>query len=153
MTAGTGCTWTASSNQSFQTITAPSGGNGNGTGPVNYSVSGNTGPATRNATLTINGQGFSVTQAGCVYTIKPTSQNFTNGGSTTGSFAVSTNNDATCAWTATVNPGATWLSITSGSSGTGQGTVQYSLQPNAIGSRTGTIAVTGGLTFTVTQGP
>ena len=54
--AVTGCTWTATSTQSFLTIAAPPGGNGSGNGSVNYSVAANTGPAQRTATLTIAGQ-------------------------------------------------------------------------------------------------
>jgi M6 family metalloprotease-like protein len=54
-----------------------------------------------------------------------------------------------CAWTATSN--AAWLSITSGSSGSGNGTVLYSVAANSsASSRTGTLTIAGN-TFTVTQ--
>ncbi len=62
VTAGAGCNWTAVSNNGFITITSGSSGSGNGT--VNYSVASNTGTASRNGTLTIAGQTFTVTQAG-----------------------------------------------------------------------------------------
>lgn len=62
MTAGAGCAWTAASNASFITVTGGASGSGNGT--VSYSVAANTGTASRNGTLTIAGQTFTVTQAG-----------------------------------------------------------------------------------------
>lgn len=62
VTAGAGCNWTAVSNATFITITSGSSGSGNGT--VNYSVAANTGSGSRNGTMTIAGQTFTVTQAG-----------------------------------------------------------------------------------------
>jgi Zn-dependent metalloprotease len=60
VTAGAGCAWTAVSNATFITVTSGSSGSGNGT--VNYSVAANSG-ASRNGTMTIAGQTFTVTQA------------------------------------------------------------------------------------------
>ncbi|MEZ4568494.1 MAG: Ig-like domain-containing protein, partial [Desulfobacterales bacterium] len=55
-----------------------------------------------------------------------------------------------CAWTAT--SGAPWISVTSGSSGTGSGSVGFSVAENTTTSpRTGTITVAG-TPFTVEQG-
>lgn len=62
VTAGAGCAWTAVSNATFITITSGSSGSGNGT--VNYSVAANGGTSSRNGTMTIAGQTFTVTQAG-----------------------------------------------------------------------------------------
>ena len=62
VTAGAGCGWTAVSNASFITITSGASGSGNGT--VNYSVAANTASTSRNGTVTIAGQTFTVTQAG-----------------------------------------------------------------------------------------
>jgi hypothetical protein len=62
VTAPAGCAWTAVSNATFITITSGSSGSGNGT--VNYSVASNTGTETRNGTMTIAGQTFSVSQTG-----------------------------------------------------------------------------------------
>ena len=45
VTAGAGCTWTASSNAAWITLTAGTSGNGNGT--VSYNVAANTGTASR----------------------------------------------------------------------------------------------------------
>jgi C1A family cysteine protease len=54
-----------------------------------------------------------------------------------------------CAWTATSS--ASWISITSGASGTGSGTVQYTVAPaTGPSSRSGTITVQG-QTYPITQ--
>jgi hypothetical protein len=76
VTAPTGCTWTATSNASWITITWGSSGSGNGT--VNYTVAANTSTSSRTGTLTIAGQTFTVTQAGApALTVSPTTLNFT----------------------------------------------------------------------------
>ncbi|MCX5885618.1 MAG: DUF1566 domain-containing protein [Proteobacteria bacterium] len=82
----------------------------------------------------------------CTYSISPTSKSFdANGGAS--SVIVST--PTGCAWTATSN--ASWISITSGSNGTGNGVVNYSVSANTnTSSRTGTMTVAE-QTFTVTQ--
>ena len=53
-----------------------------------------------------------------------------------------------CAWTSTSH--AFWLTITSGASGTGNGTVGFNVATNTATSRTGTLTIAG-QTFTVTQ--
>jgi uncharacterized delta-60 repeat protein len=55
------CTWTAVSNDPWITITSPSGGNGTGSGTVEYSVAGNPG-IPRMGTMTIAGGPFMVSQ-------------------------------------------------------------------------------------------
>jgi hypothetical protein len=114
---------------------------------VNYSVAANTGPAQRTATLTIAGQGFTVTQAGCTYSILPTSQSFGVAGGT-GTVTVTT--AAGCTWTAVSNNNFITVTAPSGGNGTGPGTVQFIVSPQVVGSRTGTITIAG-LPFTVTQ--
>ena len=58
--SATGCSWTASSNVSWISITAGSSGNGNGT--VSYSVAANTTGSPRTGTLTIANQIVVITQ-------------------------------------------------------------------------------------------
>ena len=82
----------------------------------------------------------------CTYSISPTSKNFNSAG---GSGTVSVNTQSGCSWTAVSNTG--WITIASGSSGTGNGTVSYSVSENTSTSqRTGTMTIAG-KTFTVTQ--
>lgn len=85
-----------------------------------------------------------ITVQSCTYSIFPTSQNFpVNGGS--GSFDVNT--QSACPWNATTTN--SWISTSS--SGSGSGDVDYTVQANPdIISRTGTIKVEG-KTFTITQ--
>ncbi|WP_052567237.1 M6 family metalloprotease domain-containing protein [Candidatus Magnetobacterium casense] len=62
--ANTACSWTATSNDSWITITSGSSGNGNGT--VAYTVAVNTSTSQRTGTMTIAGKTFTVTQEGQV---------------------------------------------------------------------------------------
>ncbi|MCM3873680.1 MAG: hypothetical protein ND895_23585 [Pyrinomonadaceae bacterium] len=77
--------------------------------------------------------------------INPTSQNFSASGSTG---IVNVTSTGSCGWTATSN--ASWINITSGSSGTGNGTVGFSVAANTGAQRTGTLTVAG-QTFSVAQ--
>jgi uncharacterized protein (TIGR03437 family) len=69
-------------------------------------------------------------------------------GSSGGNSSVQVTTAAGCAWTASSN--APWLSIASGTSGTGNGQVTFSAQANGGSARTGTLTIAG-RTFTVTQ--
>ena len=146
VTTQSGCPWTASSNANWIMIT--SGSSGSGSEPVNYSVSANTGTSSRTGTTTIAGQTFTVSQSGvsCTYSISPTSQSFDSSGGTGG---VSVTTQSGCLWTATSHDG--WITITSGSTGSGSGPVNYSVSANTdTSSRTGTMAIAGKI-FNVTQ--
>jgi hypothetical protein len=65
---GTGCSWTAVSNASFVTLSAP-GGTGNST--LTYAVAANASSNQRIATLAIAGKTFTITQAGAAVTLRP----------------------------------------------------------------------------------
>jgi uncharacterized protein (TIGR03437 family) len=79
-------------------------------------------------------------------TISQTTQSFTATGGT-GSVAVTAQGG--CTWTATSS--ASFITITSGSSGAGNGTVNFSVAANTSqNARTGTLTI-GAQTFTVTQ--
>lgn len=88
------------------------------------------------------------TQAGtaCSFTLFPPGQSF---GASAGSGSVAVTTQAGCSWTATSS--ASWLTITSGSPGSGNGTVGFSVGTNSSTSqRQATITVQGQV-FTVTQ--
>jgi subtilisin family serine protease len=144
VTAPAGVGWQTFVNDSWITVT--SGGAGAGNGAVNYTVAANTGSA-RTGTMVIAGRVFTVTQAApaCSYSIAPTSASYSSAGGT-GSVTVTAS--AGCAWTAASN--AAWITITSGASGSGSGTVNYSVAANAGSARIGTMTIAG-QTFTVTQ--
>ena len=84
--------------------------------------------------------------APCTYSLNATSLSVTASGGT-GSIAV-TPSSSSCAWTATSN--AAWITVTSGASGTGNGSVGFSVGANSGPARGGTITVAG-QTFTVNQ--
>jgi hypothetical protein len=145
VTAGSGCAWTATSNASWITVTS---GSGTGNGTVSYTVAANSTTASRTGTLTVAGQTITVTQAGtsCSYTVSPTSNSAPAAGETA---SVTVTTTAGCTWTAASN--ATWITVTAGSSGNGNGTVSYNLAANgSTTSRSGTLTVAG-QTVTVSQ--
>jgi RHS repeat-associated protein len=143
-----GCSWVATSNAGWITIT--SGSSGAGAGTVGYSVAANGGPQ-RSGTITVNGQAFNITQApnpaSCNYSLNKTSEPI---GVQGGSGALVLTTGGGCPWTASSNAG--WLSVTSPASGSGSATINYSVAANAGGQRIGVITV-GGQNFTVTQAP
>jgi Putative binding domain, N-terminal len=141
-----GCTWTATSNASWITVT--SGASGSGNGNVNFNVAPNTGSSTRTGTLTIAGQTFTVSQDRlvCTYDISPNNESFEEQGGNGEPIAVSASPG--CAWTATSS--VPWITITSGLSGVGNGTVRFRVDRNHGNQRTGTMIIAG-KTFTVTQ--
>ena len=80
----------------------------------------------RSGTLSIAGQTFTVTQsAGCSYSISPSATSV-SAGLTNGTVTVTTT--AGCNWTA--SSGVSWITVTSGASGSGTGTVGYSVAAN-----------------------
>lgn len=82
----------------------------------------------------------------CTYAVNPKSQSFDAGGGG-GTLGVAVKSG--CSWTTKSN--VSWIAITSGGSGSDNGTVRYSVAVNPEpGSRTGTLTVQGE-TFTVSQ--
>lgn len=138
-----GCQWGAVASDGFITI---NNNNGNGSGTISYSVTPNTTGVTRSGSINVRGQLFSITQAGftCVYSIAPTSADVPAGG---GTFPFTLTTQAGCLWYPQTND--YWLWAYNGVRN-GSGTVEYSVQPNNGGDRTGTITVAGN-TFTITQ--
>jgi hypothetical protein len=144
-----GCSWSAQSNASWLTVTSTTPGNGPGT--VTFSAAANAAEAQRVGTLTVASQTLTVTQAGtppqsCTYAIAPESALFSKD---SGSGSVSVTAPAGCAWTAASN--ATWVTIASGASGSGNGTVTYGVsENNSTEERSGTMTVAG-KTVAITQ--
>jgi hypothetical protein len=146
VTAPMGCGWTAVSNDGF--IVVDTGTPGSGNGSVGYHVTANTGPA-RMGTMTIAGITFTVTQdSGCTFTLSRDHESFPGAGGS-GSVNVTASN-AACPWAASTN--ATFIHITSGTPGAGNGTLQYTVDANPGSTiRSDTITVAGN-TYTVYQG-
>jgi uncharacterized protein (TIGR03437 family) len=85
----------------------------------------------------------------CIYLLSPASQLFDSSGGS-GSVAISATSG--CPWMAASN--VPWITINSGTPGSGSGTVEYTVAKTAAASeqRTGAITIAG-QTFTVTQKP
>ena len=133
--------WTASSNQTWLTISKSSGsGNDN----ISVSASANTATSARSATVTIIGTGVStqtitVTQGGIlsVLTVSANSLNVSAVDASTATFDISAN----VAWTA--NSNQTWLTI-SNLSGTGNQKITLTAAGNtAVTSRSATVTISG----------
>lgn len=143
VTTSNGCSWTATSNVSWITTSA----SGTSGGSAGYLVAANTGPA-RSGTINVAGNTFTVNQAnGCTYSLSSPSSGTISVTGGSGSFTVNASNSA-CGWTA--SKVAAWITITSGTSGTGTGTVGYSVSTNSSGPRSSKITA-GGKDFTVSQ--
>jgi hypothetical protein len=83
---------------------------------------------------------------GCAYSLSAGSQSFSSSG---GAGTVSLTTSSECSWSAVSN--AAWVIISSNSSGSGTGSVAYSVTSNLTSSsRSGTLTI-GGKTFTVNQ--
>ncbi|GEM_PF-409650 len=146
VTTTTGCAWTAVSNAGFITITG--GASGVGSGAVSFTVAPNTSSSARTGTMTIAGHTFTVNQAAsaCIYSISPGNKVFGRSG---GSGTVNVTTTAGCNWTAVSN--ASWITVTTGASGSGSGMVSYTVSVNTTGSpRTGTVTIAGKV-FTIKQ--
>jgi hypothetical protein len=144
-----GCAWTAAVTGSWITIT--SGSSGSGPGTVAYSVAPNPATEPRSGSLAMGGQTHAIAQQGrpataCSYELSPGSAEFGKDAAT-GTFSVTAPND--CAWTSTSS--ASWLVVSSGNEGSGNGTVSYAVARNLdVVARTATITVVN-KTFTVRQ--
>ena len=146
VTAASGCSWTAVSAAPWIAVT--SGAAGSGAGSTGYTVAANPSASPRTGTVTIAGTVVTVTQAGvgCTYALSSTTFQFSKSGGT-GSVMVTTNPG--CGWTVTSS--ATWVTPAAPASGTGNGTLSFTVARNRPNSpRTGTLTVAG-RTVTINQ--
>lgn len=140
------CSWTARSDSAW--ISATGGTSATGPGTFTFTAADASGTAARTGALTVAGQPVSVTQQGesCAFTLLPPSRSLDALGGTA-AFDVTTS--PACAWTSAAS--APWLTLVSGQSGTGNGTVTYAVAPNAeASSRTANVTL-GGAAHAVTQ--
>lgn len=143
---GSNCAaWTATTSTSWITIQSPTSNLGSGT--VTYTVAANPLAIARSGVINIAGQSFTVSQSGaCTFSLNPTSVSLSSqaGGGTVNVTASYQN----CTWTAVSN--VIWMTLQS-VSGTGSGTVSYSVAANTgVPARNGTLTIAGQV-FTVNQ--
>ncbi len=141
-----GCGWTATSNADWITVT--SGASGSANGAVGFRVADNAGAA-RSGTIAVADQTFTVRQAAaatpCTYAITPSTGTM---GASGGAGTIDVATASGCTWTASSS--ASWITVTSGASGSGNGPVGFSVAANTGAARTGSLTVAGH-TFTMTQ--
>ena len=144
MSTGGGCNWNASSSASWLTIAR--GASGTGDGVVSVTAAANSG-AERSATVSVGSDTVSVVQAAanCSYAVAPAGVTI---GAAGGPTSVSVNTTSACSWTASSN--VSWVAITAGGSGSGSGTVSFSVAANTGAAREGTVVVAG-RTVTISQ--
>ena len=144
-------TWTASVTSGGSWLSITSGASGTNSGTINCSFTANTGTTNRTGIIQItapNATGSPVevtlTQAyniPPVLSVSPLTENLGYG---SGAFFcdVSNTGNGSMPWTASVTSGGSWLSITSGASGTNSGKINCRFTANTGAmSRTGTIQV------------
>ena len=96
----------------------------------------NIGAIAAHTTIALGGSNSTVP---CSYTVSPTTQSIAASG---GNATVTVSTTSGCGWTAAANQ--SWVSVTSGASGNGNGTLAYTVAPNTTtASRTATLTVAG----------
>jgi len=83
-------------------------------------------------------QDFTASSSGCTYNVSPLIFLFPKDG---GQGTVNVTASAGCSWSAKTD--FSWISLSSGSSGSGSGTVQFSVSQNSGSNRTGSLIVAG----------
>jgi uncharacterized protein (TIGR03437 family) len=147
----TACGWQAAGNVNW--ITLNNANNGVSGLPVSYTVAANTCVAARSGAITLQQTNLTkppqlaVTQDGSPNNLSLSAYSATVASAASdGRIAVTTGNG--CGWSATTTE--SWIQITFGASGTGNGGISYHLLANTVAQRTGNIHV-GALNYTITQ--
>jgi hypothetical protein len=142
VTAGAGCAWSASSTAAFITINGAA--SGSGTGSVRFSVQSN-GGAARQGSITVATHTIAIQQAAaaaqtCEFSISPTSATVPIGGGDQ-TISITATSGVNCPWTSASNDA--FISVTSGTSGSGSGTTVLAIASNPGEARAGTATVAG----------
>jgi len=129
------CVWDAATTADWISALSPASGQGSAT--VSFRVAANDGASPRDGAIVVNGEQAHVSQrAPCRYDVSPLSYGTgASGGSTTLNIATSSE----CAWTASRD--VTWITFTSSTSGTGNGSVGFAVASSRDDVRSGSIVV------------
>jgi hypothetical protein len=143
VTAPSGCAWTTTTSATWVTIAAGRSGTGDGT--VRLEIPANSG-AERTASVTIAGITFTLLQNGvCSFAIKP---GYYDAGRGPDDIVIKVTAQTGCTWTAASS--VSWVTVAQGASGSGDGTVHLSVQPNGGAARAVTLTIAG-QPFALTQ--
>jgi hypothetical protein len=138
-----GVSWTATSNSGWIEVSPSSGLS---SGSVTYTVEPNPGVTTRNGSLTIAGQTFTVTQTGTDVNLSPKSVE-----KAYSSDIIQLQVTALVGTNWTVTPNAPWISVVDDGNGFGDSQITLAVGTNpSFLERTGTVTI-GSATFTVVQ--
>jgi len=156
---GTGCSWNASSDAAWLTITSATSGTASAAIAFTTTANPDVNPRAGSITATFPGGSTrtTITQTGvttCTYTLSPASQSVTSAGGSF-SFTPTRNTPNGCSWAASTD--TPWITLTGPTSGLSGVPVPYTVAANGTGSaRTGRITVIwsgGNLDFVVSQTP
>ena len=141
-----GSAWSVNNTNDWITITSANSGTGNGA--VAYAVAANDSTMARTGVVLIGSEVFTLLQSGtpCAYALSPSGRTHSSA-SETGLVNVTTL--AGCAWT-TINTNS-WITITSGTNGVGNGGVGYRVETNAGTLARAGVLVIAGKNFAVAQ--
>lgn len=133
------CAWTATSNAAWLQVTE--GAQGTGPGTVAFRLTGNGDLTARTAVISVADRSFTVRQGGdtptlCDYTVAPVDLSACMPSST---LTTRVTTQASCEWRAT--PNVSWLTLVSGSSGSGSGVITIRLSDNYDAPRDGVVMV------------
>jgi hypothetical protein len=139
------CTWSIKAEAPWVSLGAEAAGQGEASIP--YTVAPNPVPSARNVAIVVGAASVSVSQAAapCIFALSRPGEAIAAAGGRL-SVGVSTING--CTWSAAST--ANWISVASGSSGNGNGTVALAIAPNTGAERVGQATVAG-RNYTVTQ--
>lgn len=145
VTAPAHCEWSATSSSAWLAVMSGSPGAGNGT--VGYSVERNSDVNARTATITVSERTFTLNQSGdtppppppaiCEYSVAPIQ--FSPCMSVPYDLTAAITTQQGCTWTA--SSGAAWITVTGGQSGSGSGTVSFTVSDNWEPPRLGVVMV------------
>ena len=137
------CVWNATSSANWLTLSA---GSATGSGAVQFAAMPNNSIA-RTATLTVAGQSFTLSQASpCTFLLAPPYLTYDDNGGNGAVLVI-----VSGAWSWTAHSTVSWIRMLSGTSGEGNGLVQFTVDANTGSARTGTVVIAG-QNFSVTQG-
>ena len=140
------CTWSIATSTSWVSLNGDRSGQGEAS--IGYSVAPNPVPAVRSGTIVVGSQTVEVSQAAaaCHYSLSRTRDAIGFAG---GSLSVAVSTLTGCNWNATSK--VPWITVTSGQSGSANGTVALSVGPNRGGDRrVGEVDISGQI-YTVVQ--
>jgi sugar lactone lactonase YvrE len=145
VTSDPSCSWSIAG-LPFWMSASPASGTGSGTSTL--TIAANSGAA-RTAALGVGGSSINVDQgpgaAWCAYAIAPASQGIAAAG---GSGTIAVTASSGCVWSVAIPP--SWVTLTSAVSGSGNGSVSFTVSANTAAPRSASFQVAG-LTATIQQ--